>query len=410
MTGSMSSSGYLAEWRWGWRAIAASMMGMATGVNLQYYVASIFIQHYTNEFGWTRGQIANSSAALFIAGFCAPLIGAAMDRLGARIVFAVGLAAYCLACVGMANLHGSIVEFYIIYFVMVSFGMGTGVLMWSRVINGSFDKARGLALSVGMASITFSAMVMPPLLQSVIAAYGWRAGWLTIGAVSLAFGLATLAVMPGRASQGKAQRFSLTETRRVMRQKDFWLAVFGMFIINIPSGGILNQMAAVIADSGIDAASVAMIMSAFALSVFLGRFITGIGLDRLPPHWVSFTAFSMPAIGCLTLAAATSTTAYLVAIGVVLAGLSQGSEGDIGPFVIARRFGMEAFGTMMGGIVLATSFGVSLGSMIFGAIYDATGAYEMAYYLGAACFLAGGLAYFNIRSSPSPAAAEVAPA
>lgn len=402
MTGHANFRESLTEWKLGWRAILSSIIGMGMGVNLQYYVSSIFIKHYWQEFGWQRGEIANASIALLIAGFFAPVIGSCMDRFGPRPSFLVGLLVYASSCFGMAHMSGSILQYYILYFLMVSFGMATGVLMWSRVINGAFDKSRGLALSVGMASITFTAMFTPPLLHWVIEEHGWRAGWQMMGMLTLGFGFVTYLLMPaGRAATAK--RVKSAGLGQAIRERDFWLAVFGMFILNIPSGGILNQMAALIDDKGLDGASVAFIMSAFALSVFIGRFATGISLDRFSMQWVSFIVFSMPAIGCAALAAADAHTPWLVAFGIILVGFSQGSEGDVGPFVIAKRFGIGSFGSLMGGIVFATSLGVALGSIIFGAIYDATGGYQFAYFVGMACFLAGGLSYLMIGRGSSAA-------
>jgi MFS family permease len=408
MSGEGIQQSAMAEWRWGWRAITASIIGMGFGVNLQYYVSSIFITHYTAEFGWSRGDIANASIALLIAGFFAPGIGALMDRFGARPIFLVGLIVYSLSCLGMANMSGSIIEYYLLYFLMVAFGMATGVLMWSRVIGGAFNKSRGLALSVGMASITFTAMIAPPLLQSIIAEYGWRAGWQAMAVISFAAGMIAYLFFP-RQVASKAVSARLSELKGALGKRDFWLAVFGMFILNIPSGGILNQMAALINEKGIDPASVAFIMSAFALSVFVGRFLTGVGLDRLPTRFVTFTVFAVPALGCIALANSTASTPWLVALGIIVVGMSQGAEGDVGPFVIAKRFGMRAFGSLMGGIVFATSLGVSLGAIIFGAIYDATGGYQLAYWVGMACFMAGALCYLMIgHGQPAHAAAEPA--
>jgi hypothetical protein len=145
-------------------------------------------------------------------------------------------------------------------------------------------------------------------------------------------------------------------------------------------------------------------MSAFALSVIAGRFLAGFCLDRFPAPFVAFTALALPALGCLLLMEGAGAQVGVVAAGIVLAGLSQGAEGDIGPYIMAQRFGFAAFGGMVGAIGAATAAGTACGTLLFGRTVTATGSYDLALSIGVGCFLAGALCYLALgfrRGAPS---------
>jgi MFS family permease len=399
-----------AEWRSGWRAVLAAGLGVATGLSLFAYVVSLFIRHYTAEFGWTRGDIAGTAFATLAAGLMAPFLGRLADRIGVRPMIVICTLGYGLVCCAMAAQTGDIRVYIGLYFLLVLFGIGTASITWTRAVSAAFMRSRGLALSVALSLVTFAAMVMPPILQGVIDVHGWRTAWLVLGAVSVGAGFVGLIVL-GRQPVAHAgvQRAGVSTLSAAARMPAFWLAVIGMALINIPSGGIMNQMAALIADRGFNPTDAAQVMSAFALSVFLGRLIAGLCLDRFPTEIVAFVSMAAPAIGCVLLTQSVSAGSLAaVVIGIVLAGLSQGAEGDIGPYVIARRFGLAAFSGIVGAISAATIVGTAAGAFLFARTFDATGGYDLALWIGAGAFLSGALCYLALGLKAMAPAAETA--
>ncbi|MBY0563596.1 MAG: MFS transporter [Hyphomonadaceae bacterium] len=397
----------VSEWRAGWRAVVAAGLGVATGLSLFAYVVSLFIRQYAAEFGWTRGDIAATALATLSAGLLAPLIGRLTDRVGVRPMIVICTLGYGLVCCAMAAQTGDIRVYYGLYFLLVLFGIGTGSLTWTRAVSAHFVRTRGLALSIALTFVTFSAMAMPPTLQAVIDAHGWRAAWLVLGGLAViagAVGLLLLGPQPvTKAAPGAGEISTLAAAARVPA---FWLAVGGMFLINIPSGGIMNQMAALIADRGFSSGDAAQVMSAFALSVFFGRLIAGVCLDHFPTGVVAFVSMAAPAIGCVLLTEAAGEGLVIVVVGIALAGISQGAEGDIGPYVVARRFGLAAFSGMLGALSAATIVGTAAGALLFGSVHDATGGYDLALWIGAGAFLAGATCYLTVGGDSNPKVAS----
>ncbi len=385
------------EWRLGWRIVLAAGVGAAAGLILYPFVASLFIEHHTAAFKWTRGEASFASIASLIAGALAPLVGRVADKIGVRPVIVIGAIGFAGACIGMSVQNGSIWLYYSLTFLLVFFGLGTTSITWARPINALFVRSRGLALSTALSSVTLTAAITPPLLNYVMQAYGWRAGWVMLGAMAIAGSMLGLLLLPKVKPRPEAMvnSYRLGEATRTPA---FWLLVAGMFIINIPSGGLMAQMAALVGDKGFDGATVASVLSAFAISVFFGRLMAGFCLDRFPPQLVTFIAMGVPAVGCLLLLGQSASMPLVIA-GIALAGLSQGAEGDVGPFLIARYFGLKAFGALMGCVNAAVVTGTGIGGILFAQVHDHTQSYDLALWTGAGCFLVGALCFAAIGAT-----------
>jgi hypothetical protein len=121
--------------------------------------------------------------------------------------------------------------------------------------------------------------------------------------------------------------------------------------------------------------------------VVAGRLIVGAGLDMAPPHRVAFVATCASVLGCVQLIAAKPSAGILALAAVALVGLQQGSEGDIFAYFVGRYCGVRAFSSVIGVLYASLGVSVALGVIAFGALYEATGAYELALQVSIGAFL-----------------------
>jgi predicted MFS family arabinose efflux permease len=395
------------EWKAGWRVVLAAAIGTSTGMLLFTYISSIFIQHYEAAFGWSRGQIALAMGGQLLGAFCAPLIGRLVDRIGVRRVLLVATLGYAATCVAMALQTGSLALFYGLSFVLVAFGVATGSLSWARVISGAFNRSRGLALSTGISAISLTAAIMPTALYFVISTNSWRMGWVFMGAVGLGFGLLALAILPRSVVEAAPRAQPVGDLRDAARQADFWWLLGGILLMNVAAGGIVTQMDALLDDKIAGGVGTPLIMSVFAIAVFFGRFGAGLSVDRFAANRVACAMGVLPAIGFVMLLGDSPALAIVV-VGIVLAGLNQGAEGDVAPYIVSSRFGMAAFSRILGSLHGAMAIGTGIGAGVFGFTYDIFGSYDHALVIGAGAFVAGALMILKVgglqRSEPAPAA------
>lgn len=373
-----------AEWRRGWPVVAASGLGIGTGAALYQYVSSLFIAPLQADFGWSRGQISLLGATALVGAFTAPLIGRLADRYGVRPVAITATITIALAFAGLSAQGGSIA---IALAFMILFGLavpGTTGVVYSRAVSGWFREGRGLALGVMSSGISIAALIATPIIAAIIATYGYRGGYLALAAAALFIGLPAILIglsEPARAMAEPVHAAPDESPAGLFRTRRFWLLVAIMFLVNVPSTGILTQLAPLLAGKGFSTGAAAALMAAYAASVLVGRISIGWLFDRLPAPRVAFAVTFIAALGCTTFHSATP-MAFVYA-GVVTVGLMQGAETDVLAYFVGRMFPLKHFSAVYGGVVTASLFGTATGIVGFGALHDATQSYNLALMIAA---------------------------
>ena len=87
--------------------------------------------------------------------------------------------------------------------------------------------------------------------------------------------------------------------------------------------------------------------TALSLGMLMGRFITGIALDRFNPYFVSFITLGIPSLGLYLIASSLDAPTVLT-FAVFCLGFAFGAEGDIVAFLVARSFGVEIYSSVLG--------------------------------------------------------------
>lgn len=404
----------IAEWRGGWRTVLGAGIGMGSGVALYLYVASIFIEPISAEFGWSRGDLALGGMISFMSGAVTlPLIGRYIDRIGFRpvaIVGSIGLASVYALTALQPGLYAAYLALMIAGGI---FGGGTSSIAYTRPVIAAFAGQRGLALGLATAGTSIAAMIAPPLLAYMIGEYGWRVGFFTLAGLTGIIGMPLALLLIGRAREAHASASDEIDThaprvadvsfRNAIRTRRFWLLIAAIACINIPGSGVLGQLAPLVSDTGLSDGAVAIVMSIYAAGLLIGRLVTGFALDRFPAPWVGAITTLVPAIG-IGLLMWPAPSFALAAIAVAMIGAQQGAETDLFAYFISRSFGIKNFSSIYGVIAMAGALSTALALISFGKIHDATGSYDIALTIGAVLFCLGAVAFGLIGRKPTKAA------
>jgi cyanate permease len=225
--------------------------------------------------------------------------------------------------------------------------------------------------------------------------------------VTLFVGLPIALALIGRAREGAARAaddlrahgavssvggMTLGEAIRGAR---FWLLALALVAINIPGSGVVGQLAPLVGDKGLSDSAAALVMSAYAFGLFVGRLVTGFALDRAPPNLVGTVMTLIPAIG-IVLLMTPSPSFGLAALAVAMVGMQQGSEIDLIAYFVSRNFGLEHYGSIYGMIAMAGALSTAGALVLFGKIHDVTGTYDIALVIGAVAFCIGAAAFAAI--------------
>lgn len=390
-----SHSSRIAEWRAGWSVVLSSAIGIGTGAALYQYVSSLFIAPLESELGWSRGDIALIGATPLIGALSAPLIGRIADRYGIRPVAITATIFISIAFAGLSTVDGSVSQ-ALLWMLLLGLAVpGTTGVVYSRAISGWFAVSRGLALGLMSSGISIGALLATPVVARVIEAYGFRGGYLTLAGIALLIGLP--AILLGLRERRDVQDSQLDDAAPpsdnpplppiapLLRTGRFWLLATIMFLVNIPSSGILTQLAPLLTGKGLSTGTAAFLMSIYAVSVLAGRIGIGWLFDRLPAARVAAIVTLVSAFGCLSFLSATPMA--FVAFGVITVGLMQGAETDVLAYFVSRLFDHCHFSGIYGLQVTGSLTGTAVGVVGFGQLYDMFGGYDAVLTIGAAMLM-----------------------
>ena len=87
-------------------------------------------------------------------------------------------------------------------------------------------------------------------------------------------------------------------------------------------------------------------------------------------------ALFLPVLGTLILMTATPPF-WIIAVGASLMALSQGADGDVLGFFVARYFGLKSYTVILSVLGMACGIALALGAVLGGYSFDRTGDYQL---------------------------------
>ena len=393
---------YLSEFKVNWRSLLATFVGIGTGSAIGHYTLSLFGPELIKEFGWSRADYALVGSLPMITMLVTPFAGRCTDRFGVKVAAVIGFAAMSLGFLAFSFMSGSLIEFFAIWVVQHVFGILSTSLVFSRLIVEQFDRARGGALALLMTGPPLSGAIMAPIIASVMAAEGWRAAFMMLAAVSAAGGVICVTFMARGTRRGdKAAdgspvldvHLSRHELMALVRTRTFLLLVGGMALINVPQVFASSQLKLIVLANGVTDQAATWMVSLYAVGVIIGRAIFGLALDRVRAHHVALFALSLPAIGFVILASSVSMI-WLLAGGVLLIGLAQGAEGDIGGYLISRHFNLKNYSLILGFVKAGLDGGGAIGALILSFTLRVSDSYVPFLLIVTVTTVAGAICFF----------------
>ncbi|MBC2669892.1 MFS transporter [Novosphingobium piscinae] len=377
------------EFRRGWPIVLSALLGIGCGLAaVPFYTLGVFAPHLAREFGWSMGQIMGAltitTLALVVAG---PIAGALCDRHGTRPVALVSLTLFGLSYLSLALLGGSLVQYYLTFLVIAFVGVGTLPITFTRTVNRWFERNRGLALGLAMMGTGLFGIVCKPVLAAVIAAHGWRAGFLALGALPLVVALPACFALfrePGRAAGagGAAEVLPGLTRAEALRSWRFWLIAVVLLPISFALAGTVPNLEGILTDRGFTPATIVRLTPLIGLASIIGRLVGGWLLDRFWAPAVAFVILGMPAVSCVLLSAG-GLQPGTGALAIVLIGFALGIEYDIVAYLTARYFGMRAYAAIYSLLYTCFAVGAGFAPLVFGMIRDRAQDYAPALLLAA---------------------------
>jgi predicted MFS family arabinose efflux permease len=266
----------------------------------------------------------------------------------------------------------------------------------------------GLAFSgMGM-----GVLVIGPLAQWLIAARGWRAAYLILGAGALAVLVplvwlgardAPAAAAPPRAASRAAASGDRREVGAALRTRSFWALFFAYLFTPLAVFPVVTHQVAFAVDQGFPRLFVAGVFGLVGLMSIVGRIVFGVAADRIGRAASASLSYACTALGTLCLLAIERwrQPAPLYAYA-LLFGLGFGARGPIITAMASQLFQGRRFGVIYGILSVGSGIGGGIGPWFGGAIHDLTGSYRAACLISIVFCALGTLCFWLARPPRRP--------
>jgi MFS transporter, OFA family, oxalate/formate antiporter len=403
---------------YGWIIAAASGLGIAFSVmTFVPTTIGLMVGPLSKAFGWTPAQIILAPTfATFSTILVAPFLGAVVDRFGARRVICISFIVEALLIASFRYIDSNIGFYYARYAALALLATGTTFVPFTKIISHWFDKRRGFAIGIALACYGIGGVIWSKGTQMLFDLFGWRQSFTYMGGFILLIVLPILLILirdtpesKGCNADGAAddQRDEMETKQPVTGMSlgqaagrlQFWKIVIAFFLIAAGFQSMMLNLVPMLTSYGIKVQTAASIQASLWGTMVLGRFTTGWLLDRFFAPRVAL-AFLIPAIIGILILGAGIIGVFTAVLGAVIIGFTNGSEGDILPYITGRYYGLKHYTKIYGTLFSCFCLGSGSGPYITAYIVEKTGSYHIIQWTLTGTMVVAGLILFTFQRFP----------
>lgn len=360
----------------------------------------LWLQPITLDRGWSRETFAFALAIQNIAwGAAGPFTGMLADRFGAFKVLVVGGLLYALGLVLMA-LSTSGLAFTGSAGLLIGLAQSgtTYAVIYGVIGRNVAPEKRSWAMGVAAAAGSFGQFLMVPLENWLIGGTGWQNALFVLALAALliaplAFGLRepAQAAAPGGHQQSIAQAL-----REAFGYRSFQLLMLGYFVCGFQVVFIGVHMPSYLKDHGLSPQVATYALALIGLFNVFGTYIAGSLGQRYPKHYLLSGIYALRAVAIVVFlnVPLTPTSVYLFAAVMGFLWLSTVPPTNA---IVAQVFGVQHMSMLGGFVFFSHQIGSFLGVWLGGKLYDATGSYDVVWWLAVALGVMAALVNLPVR-------------
>ncbi len=368
--------------------------------------SGFFLLPMSQDYGWGRNVFGLAIAIQnLLWGLGSPFAGAIADRFGTVRVLCGGGILYAL---GLAMMAFADTPAMLQLSAGALIGFGLSACSFNLVL-AAFGKLlperwRSLGFGAGTAAGSFGQFLFPPLATGLISSVGWQQTLIVFAAVilmvlPLSLALSTRGVSQGHSATdlpGQSIRGALSEA---LRHPSYIMLVLGFFTCGFQLAFVTVHMPAYLVDKGISPAIGATTLALIGLFNIVGSISAGALSTRFSRKWllaliyfargVAIAAFILTPISPLTC------MVFGASIGLLWLSTVPPTSG-----LVMLMFGTRYMAMLYGFAFFSHQVGGFLGVWLGGVLYDATGSYNMVWWLSVALSFASAAINLPIKERP----------
>ena len=388
---------------YGWVIVAVMAISRAVTMGMGSLNFGLFIKPMGDQLGIGRADFGWAQTARQVSSsVTSPVVGWLLDRYGARVMLPVAVTLTGVSMIGLAYISHAwhlIALFAIMGLVGLS---GPGALVTSVPVLKWFVVDRGRAVAFMSLGVPFGALVFIPLTQLLINVGGWEMAWIVLAVIGIGVVVPLTGIFVRRqpedigllpdgavardskeggpgAPRAASEEVSWTVSE-AMRSMTLWRLVIVFSAVSLATSTVGLHRIPSFMDKGLDPTLISFATAFDAVCAGVSTFSFGMLVRYIPARFLGATGFMM-------LATASALTIYansilIVFVSMAVFGLGIGGMMFLQNFIWADYFGRESVGSIRGLVNPINLVLGGLGAPVAGYIYDFTGTYDPAWWVG----------------------------
>jgi predicted MFS family arabinose efflux permease len=332
------------------------------------------------------------------------------DRFGSAKVLLGGCLLYAVGLVSMSY-SASPLLFVLTGGVLIGTAQsGVTYSVVSGVLGRRYPpEKRSMALGISAAAGSFGQFAILPFTQWLLTHLGWHGALLALAGLALLIVPVTAAMVERREAVAHAfQQSARQAMAEAFRHRGYVLLTLGFFVCGFQVVFVGVHLPSYLADRGFAPHVAVTALALVGLFNIVGTYTAGwLGARMSKKYILSFIYFARALVFAAFIALPLSeSSVYAFAVALGLLWLSTVPPTNT---LVAQIFGVRYLAMLTGFAFFSHQVGSFLGAWLGGRLYDATGSYDVVWYLAIALGVAAGLINLPIderaikRPAPLPA-------
>ncbi|MGA0604663.1 MFS transporter [Phenylobacterium sp. VNQ135] len=363
----------------GWRIVCALFLAIFALFGVSIFSFIIFTAPLAEEYGWSAAQMGSLVSAMWLVAPLALFAGPITAHVSPWRLVILGL---CIQAVALLAL-GHISELWQLYLLRI--GMGLGKIMTAMsaplIVARWFSRRFATAVAIVWAGGAAGGLVLAPLTEALVQAFGWRpaSGMLTLAVLAIALSVALLARGPRgphelahdpegvlTSAEGPAASSGRAAWAQIGKAPAL-LMVLSIVGIGMTAIATFSQQPAFLQSAGLSGPIAATLLGLTAAGSLVGSASIGWLLDTFRGWWSAALVAGAVYVGVLTLAVLPGHPSVLIAaVGALALGYGFGAGEVLWLTFTKRQFGEGLFPLTYGGWYFALQLGYALGGGVAG--------------------------------------------
>jgi MFS family permease len=409
---------------YGWVIVAVLAVNSGVGIAMGLINFGFFIKPMGDELGISRSTFGWAQTTRTLTGAAAsPVVGRAIDRFGVRWLMPIAAIITGAGMFAMAAVDAGW-QMVLIFAVIGFIGIGGGQTLLNTVpVAKWFVHQRATATALVIMGIPIGILILAPVTEFFVSAYGWRTAWALLGVIGIAIIVPTSVFFIRREpadmglhpdgntalrSAGDTSERDHTETTYVddevswtrseaIHTTTFWRLVAVFSVLTLAQSTLGLHRIPNFVDRGIDPTMISFALSAESVAAIITSLVMGPILGRFQSRHVGgFFVFLMAVSMVLNI---TGNNVAALFFAFITFGFGIQGVVVLQHYIWAEYYGREHLGSIRGTMLPVTLLFSAIGPPGAGYVYDLMGSYNTIWWFSAGAMV---LAAFTLALTQRP--------